>query len=153
MKIYQCVSKSSSNELSPIDDEFITNVFNNDLTFIFPFDGVKAHWEIGDFTLITIITTEDIIKKIESIDFEYNGTVDKFYDITKDVLYDNFDMNIFGFAKEKMMIEFHKYKNIYLDKDLILDKINELGIESLNINDKLILQDENTVSPLIFGVK
>lgn len=81
------------------------------------------------------------------MDFKYNGVVDKFIDITKDVLNDVYDTKIFGFAEEKMIIEFHSYKTIYLDKDLILDKINELGIDSLTINNKLILQDKMLISP------
>ena len=89
--------------------------------------------------LVIIITDSENISKIESIDFKYNGVVDKFVDITKEVLYDIYDTKIFGFAEEKMIIEFQKYRNIYLDKDIVLDKINELGIESLTENDKLLL--------------
>jgi hypothetical protein len=44
-----------------------------------------------------------------------------------------------------MIIEFQKYRNIYLDKDIILDKINELGIESLTENDKLLLSDKKMI--------
>lgn len=147
MNIYQFVyyNDGIKNDMSELDEKFINDIFINDLTFLYKYDGNVCSWEnfeIGDNILITIITDSENISKIESLDFKYNGFVDKFIDITKDVLYDIYDTKIFGFAEEKMIIEFQKYRNIYLDKDIVLDKINELGIESLTENDRLLLSDK-----------
>ena len=147
MNIYQVVyyNDEKKHDMSEFDEKFIDDIFTNDLTFLYKYDGEVCHWKNGDDMLVIIITDSENISKIESIDFKYNGVVDKFVDITKDILYDTYDTKIFGFAEEKMIIEFQKYRNIYLDKDIILDKINELGIESLTENDKLLLSDKKMI--------
>ena len=48
-----------------------------------------------------------------------------------------------------MIIEFHQYKQDFIGSDEILDKINEVGIESLTENDKRILRGEEMRSPLL----
>jgi hypothetical protein len=62
-------------------------------------------------------------------------------DITDEVLYGQHDMEIYGFLKENVIITFDDYIDNYITKDIILDKINLYGVESLTENDKRILSD------------
>lgn len=59
-------------------------------------------------------------------------------DLTKDVLYGNFDINKFGWSELlKPMVE--SFIDSNLDVDTVLDKISALGKESLNEKDMLVL--------------
>jgi hypothetical protein len=51
-------------------------------------------------------------------------------------------MEVYGFLKENVIITFDDYIENYITKDIILDKINLYGIDSLSENDKRILNDE-----------
>jgi hypothetical protein len=71
--------------------------------------------------------------------FLYSGTAATITDVTKDVLYniDNYE-NIANInSSNNLFLEFF-YNNV--DKDSVLDKILECGVDSLNSFDKQILQ-------------
>jgi hypothetical protein len=51
-------------------------------------------------------------------------------------------MEVYGFLKENVIITFDDYIENNITKDIILDKINLYGIDSLSENDKRILNDE-----------
>ncbi len=49
--------------------------------------------------------------------------------------------------EEHVQRDFHVYRERYLEKDDILDKINIYGIDSLTENDMLFMQDRDMVDP------
>jgi hypothetical protein len=98
--------------------------------------------------LITFVEKEDI-DKIIGLEIKTGSTPDVFTDITNDVINGKYDTSILGYVEEKMIIEFHQYKLDFIGSDEILDKINEVGIESLTENDKRILRGEEMRSPLL----
>jgi hypothetical protein len=117
---------------------------------IFNFDGIKCTWkEEADSVMVIAFVDQDTIDKLTEIDLRTGGSPDTYTDITKDVINGTYDTKIFGFAEESMIVEFHRYKEDFIEIDDILDKINEVGIESLTDNDKRLLRGEERVSPLI----
>jgi hypothetical protein len=150
-RIFQTILKPGQqldeNLLGQRDKDFIEDFINN--AHIFGFDGEKCTWkETEEIFLITFAEKQDIEKIIE---IEVNGgeIPAEFVDITSDVINGKYDTSILGYAEEKMIIEFHQYKEIFVDADDILDKINEVGINSITENDKRILRGEEMRSPLL----
>ena len=129
------------------EKDFIEDFIGN--AHIFGFDGQNCTWkETDEMLLITFVEKQDIDKVIE-LEIETGSTPDVFTDITNDVINGKYDTSILGYAEEKMIIEFHQYKLDFIGSDEILDKINEVGIESLTENDKRILRGEEMRSPLL----
>jgi hypothetical protein len=150
-RIFQTILKPcqvlDENLLDQSDRDFIEDFINN--AHIFGFDGQTCTWkETEEMFLITFVEKEDIDKIIE-IEFNTGEISVEFLDITIDVINGKYDTSILGYAEEKMIIEFHQWKEIFVDADDILDKINEVGIESLTENDKRILRGEEMRSPLL----
>lgn len=108
----------SSMDISEI--EFLENLGNDEPVVDFMEEGFNACY---------IICTEYIVEKVKSIFSKYGGTV-KDTDITKEFFY--------GIIKiDNAMFEQYIYDN--MTKDMVLDKILELGKESLTDLDKEIL--------------
>jgi hypothetical protein len=150
-RIFQTILKPGQqldeNLLDQREKEFIEDFINN--AHIFGFDGQNCTWkEIEEMFLITFVEKQDIDKVIE-LEIKTGSTPDVFTDITNDVINGKYDTSILGYAEEKMIIEFHQYKLDFIGSDEILDKINEVGIESLTENDKRILRGEEMRSPLL----
>lgn len=137
------ISRLNSHE-NEIADRIIDDLNNN----FFMFNGEICHWEDGDSMLAILVMTESEIKQFKEIDdklhegFEGLTTIE---DITESILYDMFDCNIFGFAKSDMEYTFFQYREKYITKDDILDKIIKHGKESLTQNDLLFLEDKKMI--------
>ena len=150
-RIFQTILKPSQqldeNLLDQREKDFIEDFINN--AHIFGFDGQNCTWkETEEMFLITFVEKQDIDKIIE-LEIKTGSTPDIFTDITSDVINGKYDTSILVYAEEKMIIEFHQYKQDFIGSDEILDKINEVGIESLTENDKRILRGEEMRSPLL----
>lgn len=150
-RIFQTILKPSQqldeNLLDQREKDFIEDFINN--AHIFGFDGQNCTWkETEEMFLITFVEKQDIDKIIE-LEIKTGSTPDVFTDITNDVINGKYDTSILGYAEEKMIIEFHHYIQDFIGSDEILDKINEVGIESLTENDKRILRGEEMKSPLL----
>lgn len=153
--VYKVISSYSTEDtnkgLSRLDtreneiaDKIIDDLNNN----FFMFNGEVCHWEEGDRMYAVLIMTESEIIQFKEIDdklhngFEGYTTIE---DITESILYDMFDCNIFGFAKSDMEYTFFQYREKYITKDDILDKIIKHGKESLTQNDLLFLEDKKMI--------
>ena len=104
-----------------------------------------CHWSKGDLGLtIEICPVEHIefIKKWDDIIHEGIDGYTTIEDITDEVLYGQHNMEIYGFFKNEMIMIFDEYIIDNITKDIVLDKINLYGVESLTENDKRILNDE-----------
>lgn len=150
-RIFQTILKPGQqldeNLLNQNEKDFIYDFVSN--AHIFGFDGQKCTWkETEEMYLIAFVEKEDIDKVIE-LEIKTGSIPDTYTDITKDVINGTYDTSILGYAEEKMIIEFHKYKEIFVDADDILDKINQVGIDSITENDKRILRGEDMKSPLL----
>lgn len=150
-RIFQTILKPGQqldeNLLDQREKDFIEDFINN--AHIFGFDGQNCTWkETEEMFLITFVEKQNIEKIIE-LEIKTGSTPDEFTDITSDVINGKYDTSIFGYVEEKMIIEFHQYKQDFIGSDEILDKINEVGIESLTENDKRILRGEEMRSPLL----
>lgn len=150
-RIFQTILKPTQqldeNLLNQKEKDFITDFISN--ANIFGYDGQKCTWkETNEMLLIAFVEKEDIDKIIE-LEIKTGSTPDIYTDITSDVINGTYDTSILGYAEEKMIIEFHRYKEIFVDTDDILDKINQVGINSITENDKRILRGEEMISPLL----
>lgn len=94
--------------------------------------------ETEDFVFCFL--TEDKQKKILDLFFDY-GVLISHFDITKDILYQKEVGIILECPTEVKLV--NDFINTFLDCDTVLDKINELGIDSLNSIDYKVLQNEN----------
>lgn len=94
--------------------------------------------ETEDFVFCFL--TEDKQKKILDLFVDY-GVLCSHFDITKDVLYQKEVGIILECPTEVKLV--NDFINTFLDSDTVLDKINELGIGSLNSIDYKVLQNEN----------
>jgi hypothetical protein len=152
MRIYRFISSFSEEEttigLDKFEKEtkdFLIDFANRYDFFDLRYDGKVCHWRDGDLYLSVGFCPEEYaieFKKWDAIIHEGMDGFTKVEDITDEVLYGKHDMEIYGFLKENMIITFDDYIENYITKDIILDKINLYGIESLSENDKRILNDE-----------
>lgn len=102
------------------DIDFLENLGNDELVFDFIENGFNCAYAICD---------EYVIEKIKDIFLKYGGIV-KETDITKEFFYNIIKIDDLGFTQ-------YLYDN--MTKDMILDKIIELGKDSLTDMDKEIL--------------
>jgi len=117
----------------------------------FAFDGNVCHWKNGDFMLGIIFGDEERIQELINLDNKIHEGAEgytKVVEITEEILYSTHKTSVYGFVESSMLHDFHVYREIYLTKDDVLDKINKHGIESLNENDKLLLQDKVMKHPI-----
>lgn len=157
-KIYKVISTYSTEDtelgltrLTQHENEIADNIIDDYNNNFFLYDGNVCDWEEGDRMYAVLIMTESEIKQFKEIDdklhegFEGYTTIEE---ITESVLYDMFDCNIFGFAKSDMEFTFFQYRNNYMTKDDILDKILKHGKKSLTQNDLLFLEDKEMIFPI-----
>ena len=117
----------------------------------FAFDGKVCHWENGDLMLAVLICDEERISELISLDLKIHEGFEgytKVDEITEEVLYSTHDTSVYGFAEGNLVHDFHVYRETYLTKDDVLDKINKIGIQFLTENDKLLLQDQDMKHPI-----
>lgn len=162
-KVFRVISSYTSDatnegikKLNSIELEKIETICE-DATFL-AFDGKICHYKKYDdngserLSLGILITDDETIntfKELDSIlhtDAEGYTTIE---DITEEVLFDKHDFTIYGFADGNIKKMFYDYREQNISKDDLLDKINTLGIESLTENDKLTLQDKDTIHPIL----
>ena len=60
-------------------------------------------------------------------------------------VYSLVDTSFYGYKEAEVIKFFNRFRNACLTKDCILDKILELGINSLTEEDKKILEDEKNI--------
>jgi hypothetical protein len=151
MRIYRIISsfteEESTNGLSKLPKEtydmlidFVDKYYFYELRY----DGKICHWREGDLSLSVGICPEEHVKDIKMWDTIIHEGLEgftKIEDITDEVLYGKHDMDVYGFIKENILITFEDYIVNNITKDIILDKINLYGIDSLTENDKRILSD------------
>ena len=157
-RIYRIITSFTSEQsevgvkqFSTFELDEIMYIVDNSHIYTFKYDGKVCHWREGDLEYNIFFCDEKVMKKLTEFDEKaHNGmegytTID---DISEDVLFDRFDMSVFGFFEFEMGFDFFKYREKYLTKDDILDKILKYGKESLSDNDKLVLEDKEMVSPI-----
>lgn len=116
----------------------------------FMFDGKVCHWENGHLMLAIIFGEDKKIELLKYLDDKIHEGCEGYTtieDITEEILYTLHDTSIYGFAEDNLKHDFHVYRESFLYKDDVLDKICKYGIESLNENDKLLLQDKELKHP------
>jgi hypothetical protein len=152
MKIYRFISSFSEEDtniglhrLPKTTGDFLVDFINQYDLYDLRYDGKVCHWSEGDMFLSVGFCTDEYaieFKKWDDIIHEGMEGFTTVEDITDEVLYGKHDMEIYGFLKENVMITFDDYIENYITKDIILDKINLYGIDSLSENDKRVLNDE-----------
>ena len=125
--------------------DFLEDFVNQYDLYDLRYDGEVCHWHDGDMFLSVGFCTDEYaidFKKWDDIIHEGMEGFTTVEDITDEVLYGKHDLEVYGFLKENVMITFDDYIENNITKDIILDKINLYGIDSLSENDKRILNDE-----------
>ena len=154
-KVFKVISSYSSEDttnglkkLSSSDSKDYYSFENDPDSIFFMFDGKVCHWEKGHLMLAIIFGDDEKIGLLKYLDdMIHNGcegytTIEE---ITEEILYTLHDTSIYGFAEDNLKYDFHVYRESYLYKDDVLDKIYKHGIESLNENDKLLLEDKKMI--------
>ena len=134
MKIYNIKTKNTQDEIDKIimkmsvpELDFITNLYSK-------ISMVEYTDEIG-FECMFVILDDYYLSKIKDCYKSYN-LIFEVFDITKIVVFDeNIKIrykNYFGQSRQLEIASlFKKYKNNWITKDDVLDKILEKGINSL----------------------
>jgi len=156
-RVYKILSSFSNEDtfdglirLSNSEIEQYDSFENDPYSNFYMFDGKVCHWENGHL-MLGIIFGEDRLELFKYLDSKIHEDCDGYtiiQDITDEILYTMHDTSIYGFAEDNMKHDFHKYRENFLDKDDILDKISKYGIDSLSENDKLFLQDKKIKHPM-----
>ena len=159
MRIYRFIT-SFSEEESNIGFERLNETTQKMLNKLIPelviqsdlydvkYDGKVCHWRDGHMGLSIGLCTEEYaseFKKYDDIIHEGMSGFTTIEDITDEVLYGKHNMEIYGFLKESVIITFDNYIENNITKDIILDKINLYGIDSLSDNDKRVLNDKTYI--------
>ena len=152
MKIYRFISSFSEEDttigldrLPKTTQDFLVDFVSQYDLYDLKYNGKVCHWSEGDMCLSVGFCTDEYaieFKKWDDIIHEGMEGFTTVEDITDEVLYGKHDLEVYGFLKENVMITFDDYIENNITKDIILDKINLYGIDSLSENDKRILNDE-----------
>jgi hypothetical protein len=152
MRIYKIISSFKEedtakglNKLPKVTQDMLIELVRKYEFYDFKYDGKVCHWSKGDMELSIGFCPVEYVREIKKWDDIIHEGVEGYthiYDITDEVLYSRHDMEVYGFFKEELMISFDDYIVEYITKDIILDKINLYGVESLTENDKRILNDQ-----------
>ena len=152
MRIYRFISSFSEEDttlglerLPKTIQDFLSDFINEYNFYDLRYDGKVCHWSDGHLYLSVGMCPEEYtieFKKWDDIIHEGMEGFTTVEDITDEVLYGKHDLEVYGFLKENVMITFDDYIENYITKDIILDKINLYGIDSLSENDKRVLNDE-----------
>ena len=128
------------------DYNFMESLINNPYFLNFKFDGENYHWSNGHLSVTFLYIDNETFLKfknlIERYYFRFNNFKLEFEILNKKILYTQYNIKEYGFASTEIYKLFIRYYKDYIDTDIILDKINELGINSLTENDKSILEDK-----------
>ena len=143
MKLIKIDSKHTTSQMNEIVNNMSSFQIERVENLYRQFDYVD--WENVDGTISSIISIpESLIGELYgtwasiSPDFSF-----KTIDLTKDALFGKIDTKSFGLSSDKLsQLDYilDKFIESNIDIDVILDKINELGIGSLTQKDILILQ-------------
>lgn len=133
IKVYKI--KIDNQELAnDIMDDF-TNIVIGDEILNVIFNSIS---ETEDFVFCFL--TDDKQEMIFNLFIDY-GVLRSHFDITKDVLYQKDTGIVVECLSDIKLIK--NFISEFLDSDTVLDKIIELGIDSLNDIDYQVLQNEN----------
>lgn len=113
------------------------------------FTNIVVEDEILNVVFNSVSETEDMVfcflpeeKQTQILNlFIDHGVLVSFFDITKDVLMQKETGIILECPTEIKLVK--DFINDFLTSDMVLDKINELGIKSLNEIDYRVLRNEN----------
>jgi hypothetical protein len=133
IKVYKI--KIDNQELAnDIMDDFTNIVIGDDILNVI-FNSIS---ETEDFVFCFL--TDDKQEMIFNLFIDY-GVLRSHFDITKDVLYQKDTGIVVECLSDIKLIK--NFISEFLDSDTVLDKIIELGIDSLNDIDYQVLQNEN----------
>ena len=121
---------SISDSILGVDSNILVDIYNKH-------DYINLKNDIGNTCTYIIIDS-----KLDELIKIYNKYNIKFiaYDITKEVLFNLVKSD--GFVYDSFINKFiDNYINNNIDVDVVLDKINELGINSLNERDNSVLKN------------
>ena len=119
-----------SNSMLSSDSDILLNIFDE-------YDYINFRNDIGN--ICTYIIIDSNIEKLLEIYNSYNIEF-TICDISKDVLFSLVKSD--GFVYDSFINKFiNSYINTNIDADIVLDKINELGIKSLNEIDNSVLKN------------
>lgn len=126
-----------------IDNQELANDIMDDFTDIVIGDEIlnvifNSISETEDFVFCFL--TDDKQEMIFNLFIDY-GVLRSHFDITKDVLYQKDTSIVVECLSDIKLIK--NFISEFLDSDTVLDKIIELGIDSLNDIDYQVLQNEN----------
>ena len=129
MRVYKI-----STDLTKEREELLSSTFSREeeKTIFNYFESGNITYDIIDengFITSYYLCSEEALDYIKYLFYKYEVKFN-IYDITNDFLIGKVDIND---------VDFQKYLLENLDIDTILDKINELGLESLNDIDKRVL--------------
>ena len=157
-RIYRMISSFKDEEseegmknLTDAELEKIHELIDNEIIIDLKYNGKVCHWREGDLNYNVLFLTEKQIEFLKLMDKKLHEGLSGYTlidDITEDVLYERFDTSVFGFFEFEMKFDFFRYREKYLTKDDVLDKLLKYGKESLTENDKLVLEDKEMISPL-----
>ena len=142
MKIYNIKTKNTQDEINEIirnmstpEVDYITNLYSK--------ISMVEYTDEKGFECMFVILDDFYLKKIKECYSLYNLTFEVI-DITKIVIFDeNIKIRFKNYFGQSQQLEisslFKKYKNDWITKDDILDKIIEKGINSLTDFDLQVL--------------
>jgi len=151
-KIYRLDSDYETDEINKIIDKIPTVEkdilidFAESIDFLVEVcikeDGTYGQND-GKEIMIVILDEWEKKKMIELTNLIYDSTRYIIKDISEDVLFGKHSENNYPGVEEKMKKIFDSYIDMYLDHDVVLDKINMYGMASLNERDKKVLESTN----------
>ena len=151
MRIYRFISSFSEeattngiDKLPKATKDMLIELSTKYESYDFRYDGNVCHWKNGDISLSIVFCPDDYADEVRKWDDLIHEGIEgftKIEDITDEVLFGQHDMEVYGFFKEELIFCFDDYIVDCITKDIVLDKINLYGIESLTENDKRILDD------------
>jgi len=138
MKFIKIVTSHTQEEVDKLVSEFDEITFDRIFNLYNSFSYVEFNNESGKTAMYASIE-EFQIKQLIS-EFIQNEIQFSYEDITKQVLFGT----IPTLEKEELNNNLQAIANLFIDEnidaDVVLDKINEMGIESISERDKKVLQ-------------
>jgi hypothetical protein len=151
-KIYRLDSIYTTDEINeiisniPKDTKEILVKFADSLDLIAEIclkeDGTYCKTD-GKEIMIVVLYEWEKERMIELTDLVYDRTKYTIKDISEEVLFGTHTEKDYPGVEEKVKEVFDTYLDMYLDHDVVLDKINMYGMPSLSERDKKVLESEN----------
>ena len=146
LKVISSHTNKESNKgiknLTQSEKEYMEKLLDDSCVDLY-YDG-KEITPDGDLEYCLIRCFDTDLQQIKDIDKKIHVNSPGFTeieDITRDVLYSLIDTSFYGYKEEEVIQFFNSFRDACLTKDCILDKILELGINSLTEEDKKILEE------------